>query len=89
MAQTKAGGFKANLLAKAINTKVENYRKTGEVTHTLYDALVFRKASQKGGYSIDIVRVLTRHADFDRCEHCLEEGSCSSRVVAHRSRPRC
>ena len=50
MAQTKAGGFKANLLAKAINTKVENYRKTGEVTHTLYDALVFRKVSfNRGG----------------------------------------
>jgi len=90
MAQTKGGGFKANLLAKAINTKVENYRKTGEVTHTLYDALVFRKVSLRGGYSINIVRVLNpRHADVDRCEHCLEERSCSSRVVAHPSRPRC
>lgn len=46
MAQVHAGGVKGALLSRAINTKIENYRKTGEVTHAVYDALVFRKVRQ-------------------------------------------
>ena len=38
-----AGGLKGALLTRAINTKLDNWRKTGEVKHSLYDALVFRK----------------------------------------------
>lgn len=38
-----AGGLKGALLTRAVNTKLENWRKTGSVTHAVYDALVFRK----------------------------------------------
>jgi long-chain acyl-CoA synthetase len=38
-----AGGLKGALLTKAVNAKLANWRATGEVKHTLYDALVFRK----------------------------------------------
>jgi len=41
--QMNAGGLKGALLTRAINTKLDNWRKTGEVKHSLYDALVFRK----------------------------------------------
>jgi long-chain acyl-CoA synthetase len=43
MAQVNAGGVKGALLSKAINAKIQHYRKTGEVKHAIYDALVFRK----------------------------------------------
>lgn len=43
MAQVNGGGLKGALLSRAINTKIEHYRKTGLVTHAVYDALVFRK----------------------------------------------
>lgn len=53
MAQVLAGGLKGNLLKRAIDTKVENFKKTGAMTHALYDALVFKKvrrsASTRGG----------------------------------------
>jgi long-chain acyl-CoA synthetase len=45
MAQIQAGGVKGALLQKALTTKIENFRRTGEVTHRLYDALVFRKVT--------------------------------------------
>lgn len=41
--QLAAGGLKGALLKKAVDTKLHNWRTTGEVTHRLYDALVFRK----------------------------------------------
>jgi long-chain acyl-CoA synthetase len=33
------------LLQRAIATKVENFKKTGSLTHPVYDRLVFRKVS--------------------------------------------
>jgi len=41
-----AGGIKGALLTKAVNAKLANWRATGEVKHTLYDALVFRKVGK-------------------------------------------
>jgi long-chain acyl-CoA synthetase len=38
-----AGGLKGALLTRAVNAKLEHWRNTGEVTHKVYDALVFRK----------------------------------------------
>jgi long-chain acyl-CoA synthetase len=38
-----AGGLKGALLTRAVNTKLANWRETGEVKHAVYDALVFRK----------------------------------------------
>lgn len=42
-----SGGLKGALLTKAVNTKLANWRETGEVTHPIYDALVFRKVSKR------------------------------------------
>lgn len=42
-AQMDSGGLKGALLTKAVNTKLTRWRETGEVTHPIYDALVFRK----------------------------------------------
>ncbi|WVO19611.1 uncharacterized protein IAS62_000900 [Cryptococcus decagattii] len=42
-AQMDSGGLKGALLTKAVNTKLARWRETGEVTHPIYDALVFRK----------------------------------------------
>ena len=44
--QLAAGGLKGALLKKAVDAKLHNWRTTGEVTHRLYDALVFRKVDQ-------------------------------------------
>jgi hypothetical protein len=44
--QLAAGGLKGALLKKAVDAKLHNWRTTGEVTHKLYDALVFRKVHQ-------------------------------------------
>ena len=41
-----AGGLKGALLTHAVNTKLANLRETGQVTHVVYDALVFRKVGQ-------------------------------------------
>lgn len=38
-----AGGLKGALLQKALTAKIEHFKQTGEVTHRVYDALVFRK----------------------------------------------
>lgn len=40
-----SGGLKGALVTRAVNAKIENWRKTGSVTHKVYDALVFRKVS--------------------------------------------
>lgn len=45
--QMAAGGLKGALLTKAVNAKLENWRTKGEVKHTVYDALVFRKVSSR------------------------------------------
>ncbi|KIR67483.1 long-chain acyl-CoA synthetase [Cryptococcus bacillisporus CA1873] len=42
-AQMDSGGLKGALLTKAVNAKLARWRETGEVTHPIYDALVFRK----------------------------------------------
>jgi long-chain acyl-CoA synthetase len=52
LAQVQAGGLKGALLQKALTTKIEHFRQTGEVTHRLYDALVFRKVSGRGVFAI-------------------------------------
>ena len=41
--QMDAGGLKGALLRKAVEVKLANWRQHGEVKHTLYDILVFRK----------------------------------------------
>jgi long-chain acyl-CoA synthetase len=41
--QMDTPGLKGALLRRAVYTKLDNYRATGDVTHRLYDALVFRK----------------------------------------------
>lgn len=43
LAQVAAGGLKGALLQKALTAKIEHFKQTGEVTHRVYDALVFRK----------------------------------------------
>lgn len=35
--------FTGNLLQRAINTKLANFRATGTVTHAIYDRLIFAK----------------------------------------------
>ena len=37
------GGWKKKLAYKAYHTKLENYKKYGIITHTIYDQLVFKK----------------------------------------------
>lgn len=55
MAQINAGGVKGSLLSRAINAKVDHYRKTGEVTHRVYDALVFRKVRALLGGRVELI----------------------------------
>ncbi|KAJ9115720.1 hypothetical protein QFC20_001047 [Naganishia adeliensis] len=55
LAQVQAGGLKGALLQKALTTKIEHYRQTGEVTHRLYDALVFRKVRGLLGGKVRII----------------------------------
>ena len=43
MAQIDAGGLKGALLKHAVDVKLKNWREKGQVTHPIYDALVFRK----------------------------------------------
>jgi hypothetical protein len=50
-----AGGLKGALLTRAVRTKLEAWRTSGETKHRLYDALVFRKVS----YSRDMQFRLT------------------------------
>lgn len=52
--QLAAGGLKSALLKKAVDAKLQNWRATGQVTHRIYDALVFRKV---GMFSNDLVPV--------------------------------
>ncbi|KAJ9108937.1 hypothetical protein QFC21_000259 [Naganishia friedmannii] len=55
MAQIQAGGVKGALLQKALTTKIEHFRRTGEVTHRLYDVLVFRKVRALLGGNVKII----------------------------------
>jgi long-chain acyl-CoA synthetase len=41
--QMDTPGLKGALLRRAVNTKLANFRATGQITHRVYDALVFRK----------------------------------------------
>ncbi|ODO08881.1 long-chain acyl-CoA synthetase [Cryptococcus wingfieldii CBS 7118] len=47
--QMKAPGLKGALLRKAVATKLADWEETGQVTHTVYDALVFRKIKALAG----------------------------------------
>lgn len=40
----KVTGFKAKLAKKALATKLQEVKTTGEVTHKLWDSLVFKKS---------------------------------------------
>ena len=45
MLTSKAGGLKGALFNRAVQTKLENFHRNGEVKHTFWDRLVFSKAS--------------------------------------------
>ena len=45
-AQMSAPGLKGALLTRAVQTKLAKWRETGQVTHAVYDVLVFRKIRQ-------------------------------------------
>jgi len=69
--QLAAGGLKGALLKKAVDAKLHNWRTTGQVTHKVYDALVFRKVGC-------ILLRLLDDIDSDRLGTCSEEisGTC-------------
>lgn len=48
-------GFKKNLAHRALRVKRENLQSSGEITHTLYDGLVFRKVRAKFGGKIEVI----------------------------------
>ena len=49
------GGIKKKLAYKAYHTKLENYKKSGVITHTLYDQLIFKKIRAMFGNRIRAV----------------------------------
>ena len=51
-----AGGLKGALLTRAVNTKLEYWRKEGTVHHTVYDALVFKKVRPKNEWECTMER---------------------------------
>ena len=51
----KLGGWKKKLAYKAYQTKLENYKKYGIVTHAIYDILVFKKIKEMFGNRIRTV----------------------------------
>ncbi|GHJ85609.1 hypothetical protein NliqN6_2011 [Naganishia liquefaciens] len=55
LAQAAAGGLKGALLQKALTAKIEHFKQTGEVTHRVYDALVFRKVRALLGGNVKII----------------------------------
>ena len=46
------GSFKRKLLDMALNTKVENYKKNGALTHAVYDKIIFSKIRNAFGGNI-------------------------------------
>lgn len=55
MVQANAPGIKGALLTRAINTKLENYRKTGAITHSVYDTLIFRNIRNLLGGRVEML----------------------------------
>ena len=53
--QMDAPGLKGKLLTKAVHAKLENYYKTGSVTHALWDRLVFRKVRALLGGQVELI----------------------------------
>ena len=90
MAQVAAGGVKGALLSKAINAKIQHYRKTGEVKHAIYDALVFRKVRVRRAWLWEGPTETNANSDvvFNRSATCSEDASCSSPVEVLPSRAR-
>lgn len=43
MAAGNVPGLKGKIFRKAVETKLENFRATGKITHPLWDNIVFRK----------------------------------------------
>lgn len=72
-AQMDAGGLKGALLTRAVNTKLAAWKEKGQVTHAVYDALVFRKVSN----------ILWTQLTA-RSKLCWVERYCSSVPVRHR-----
>ena len=49
------GGWKKQLAYKAYHTKLENYKKYGIITHTIYDQLVFKKIRNMFGNKLKTI----------------------------------
>ena len=49
------GGWKKKLAYKAYHTKLENYKKYGIITHTIYDQLVFKKIRNMFGNKLKTI----------------------------------
>ena len=48
-------GWKKKLAYQAYNTKLENYKKNGVITHSIYDQLIFKKIRNMFGNRIKVV----------------------------------
>ena len=48
-------GWKRKLAYQAYNTKLENYKKNGVITHSIYDQLIFKKIRNMFGNRIKVV----------------------------------
>lgn len=53
--QMNSPGLKGKLLTRAVQTKLDNYHKTGTITHAFWDRLVFRKVRAMLGGRVSFV----------------------------------
>lgn len=52
---SKLGSFKKSLADKAVNSKLQDYRKNGSLTHSIWDRLVFKKSKEALGGRVRIM----------------------------------
>jgi len=60
---SKLGSFKKSLADKAVKSKLEAYRKNGDLTHSVWDRLVFKKSKESLGGRVRLM--LTGSAPID------------------------